>query len=196
MSTRKNLALREAVPLFAQALVLLSKQFTSILGCTPTLGKTVDQVNSHLRNTNQRIVVLSESKKCVNGIKESLLLGYCLSELMEMPGEQSGNARKYGIKVWDLFIEKEHRARKLSSFLLVKALILHGLETKVAPTLVTPPAMFLANASANKLYRSFGYRSVQGVSTQLINGVEQVKAAVANALSWYETGGGKLAGLS
>ena len=91
MSTRKNLALREAFLLDAQALVLLSKQFKSILGCTPTLGKTVDQVNSHLHNTNQRIVVLSESNKSVNRIKESLLLGYCLSELVEMPGELPGN---------------------------------------------------------------------------------------------------------
>ena len=75
-----------------------------------------------------------------------------------LEGVRADTVEKY--LVWDLFIEKEHRARKLSSFLLVKALILHVLETKVAATLVTPPAMLLANASANKLYRSFGYRSV------------------------------------
>ena len=62
---------------------------------------------------------------------------------------------------------------------------------EVAATLVTPPAIFLPNSSANKLYRSFGYKSVQGASTQLIDGVEQVKAAVASSLDWYETGGGR-----
>ena len=185
---RKSLAVREAVDLDAQALPPLLRQFRETLGQLPSLGTTSASVRSHLQNSNQLIVVLSE--KNVGRLDETLI-GYCFSEMVLMPDQQSGNAMRFGVKVWDLFIQANHRARKLSSFLLIKTLVLHGLKHEVAATLVTPPAIFLPNSSANKLYRSFGYRSVQGASTQLIDGVEQVKAAVASSLDWYETGGGR-----
>jgi hypothetical protein len=76
---RKSLAVREAVDLDAQALPPLLRQFRETLGQLPSLGTTSASVRSHLQNSNQLIVVLSE--KNVGRLDETLI-GYCFSEMV------------------------------------------------------------------------------------------------------------------